>query len=55
MNIRHVRHFMVAAEESNFRRAGLRLDILPSTHFGQVVVSIRFDDDETQEDLSKLI
>jgi DNA-binding transcriptional LysR family regulator len=27
MDIHCLRHFMVAAEESNFRRAGLRLDI----------------------------
>jgi hypothetical protein len=27
MDLRHLRHFVVAAEESNFRRAGPRLDI----------------------------
>ncbi len=30
MDLRRLRHFVVAAEESNFRRAGLRLDISPS-------------------------
>lgn len=27
MDLRRLRHFVVAAEKSNFRRAGLRLDI----------------------------
>jgi DNA-binding transcriptional LysR family regulator len=39
MDLRRLRHFVVAAEESNFRRAALRLDTNQSSSRGMFATS----------------